>query len=174
MNTNWNYKGLKCNIVNSGSGYIYTVYDIGLITREPMTFIYGGSPNKVTKEDVEAKIDIKIKKGNLKISTQCHNAFVAHELGRCPFANMCEESCKLVEWSETVKELESEIVNLENTLEEQEDCSQELEDLQDEYSDLEYKLDEFADSILEIIKSKDKMSDKLEEISKICQGVKTW
>lgn len=171
MNTRWNYKGLQCSIVSSGSGYIYTVLDIGLITREPMTFIYGGSPNKVTKEDVESKIAIKIKEGNLKISTQCHNAFEAHRLGRCPFANVCDEpACKLTDWSETVKELETEMNTLEDEMNRMVDLDDAYEDLQDEYTDLQTAIDD----IIETVELNGKMSEKLEHILEVCKEAKTW
>ena len=115
--TRWNYKGLACEINQTESGYLYSVADVGLITRKPNLIIYGGSPTGCTKSDVEGKIDIWLKENNIILTNQCNHLLDSYKKGHCAFKDVCEDTCVIHSNSDELEELRKECDELEEEFE---------------------------------------------------------
>lgn len=91
-----NYKGFIYEIIMTESGWLYEVFEMGLITGKPRIVLYGGRHGEeYTKVEMENMIDEYLKKENIRPKSTCPYYQDSYAKGGCFFSNSncCDDEC---------------------------------------------------------------------------------
>lgn len=147
----WSYRGLVCQLDKTDTGMIYTVYEVGLITRDIHVYMYGGCKDGFTRKDIEDKIDLKLREAHKHTVSVCPHLVESYHKGHCPFDSVCAESCPCI--FEEVGKLLDEVNTLEEKLDDYCDydsIKNDLDEAQGDISDLEDDVEELENVIKDI------------------------